>query len=59
MDAEAFPVTAPFPEARGAIDAAARLREFRELREREALCTAVTDELATEAAARFLERAVG
>jgi hypothetical protein len=36
-------------------EAAARLEEFRKLRERGALCTSVTEQLATEAAARFLD----
>ena len=36
-------------------DAALRLREFRDLRARGALCTAVTAELATKAADQFLE----
>ena len=35
--------------------AAARLEEFRELRARGALCTEVSEQLATEAASRFLE----
>jgi hypothetical protein len=55
------PSTASSPGAPEATAAAARLREFRELRARGALCSAVTDELATEAATRFLEefRATG
>jgi ADP-heptose:LPS heptosyltransferase len=36
-------------------EAAARLEEFRKLRERGALCTSVTEQLATEAATRFLD----
>lgn len=42
-----------------AADAAQRLAEFRELRGRGALCTAVTEQMAGDAAEQFLERALG
>jgi ADP-heptose:LPS heptosyltransferase len=43
------------PDESAPASAEARLKEFRGLREHSALCTAVTEQLATEAASRFLE----
>ena len=53
MTRRATPEPAPSDAARQAAD---RLQEFRDLRARGALCTEVTEQFATEAAASFLHQ---